>query len=639
MFILVLCHLAALAGSLGFFISHIDLRSYPLYYLVPLVLAVYIPLSVTFLLPIDYISHNSEPIAGMSLSDSATLFSWKATYWSTFMLTWLFLPVLQEFYRTGHHLKLERLKESMRLNLRFQIIVLAISIATGIYLVLEVGLSFTNMKLMIIALSHIYALILALWLMAHGLVSVARNRWQEGNLVLNLNHYYLKVSPLVDQLEDTKVDLKEEILSVILLKENFTNAQYSERFVYHDWIMDLHGQIPDSLGDSVRRNYVHDSSRTITAEQVTEHFMANLSSRFQKHLYSYRAYQSDYDILLTRIEKLLVLIEAKTVQSGTERDQLISMFPSLLPILLNFYIQCYIKPISSRIIAVVLYFACFVILQSEFFHSTKASLLNVIVFNSGVQKNVYLQVIATFCAFSYMLFCSLNSLTRLKIFNMYHLVPRNSDPVSACFYASYIARMTVPLSYNFITLFASRESVFEQWYGKSIHLTGLFNMMNNWIPRLLLIPVVLTTFNVYDKLKRRLGLTSDFYGWGDFDDEEASGEATNLSQSKRKDLLIVEGKRIATMELSRRNNSLLLNLPISTSANRDITLFDTPRAIGMANRIEHYQDDNEIDILLQPQSSIWGKLGGVLTGFKDAVGERMNPNTYRDDEGGDRLVL
>lgn len=518
-----------------------------------------------------------------------------------------------------------------------------------VYLVLEVGLSFTNMKLMIIAISHIYALVLALWLMAHGLVSVPKNRWQEGNLVQNLNHYYLKVSSLVDALEDTKVDLKEEILTVIILKENFANARNAQQFVYHSWILDLHLKIPDLLRDSVRRNYIHDDSRTITAEQVTENFMASLSAKFKKNLYNYRAYESNYEILLSQINKLQTLIEAKSTQSGAEREQLMSSLSSILPIRANFYYQCYVKPVGARVVAIALYVACFVVLESEFFHSTRLSLISMIVFNGGVLKSAYLQVVVTFCAFLYMLFCSLNSLTRLKLFNMYHLVPKNSDPVSTCFFASYMARLTVPLSYNFITLFSSRSSVFEEWYGKSIHLTGLLNMMNNWIPRLLLIPVLLTTFNVYDKLKLRFGINSDFYGWADFEDEDAARDLIfDRSQSKRKDLLIVEGKRLVAMELARRNNSSVSQATANISTEyRDVLLeavrnFETPISSGMGNRIGDYEDVLERDDVYQVNTllSVWGRLGGVLNSLKDTVETRLtSSSSYQDDEENDRLFL
>lgn len=605
MIALITCHLAALAGSYGFFVAHIDLHKYPLYFLVPLVLAVYIPLSVTFLLPVDYISHHSSPIGGLSLSDSSTLFTWKATYWSTFVLTWFLLPILQDFYRTGHYSRISRLKASMRLNLRFQLIVLGVSLAAAVYLMLEVGLSFTNMKLMIIVLSHIYALVLALWLMAHGLVTVARHRWQEGNLVLNSNHYYLKVSSLVDALEDTKLNLKNEILTVLSLKKSFSNALYAGRLVFYDWIVDLHLQIPEDLLEQVRRTYVHDFTRNINAEQVTERYLASLTAKFQRHLYNYRAYCSDYDILLERIDTLQTLSDAKATTDAAERARMM-VTVSRLPPQIAYIVHCYAKPVGARIVAVALYSVCFVILQSEFFHSTKVSLIDTLVFHSGIQKNLYIQVMFTFAVFLYMLFCSLNSLTRLKIFNMYHLVPHQSDPVSACFYASYIARMTVPLSYNFITLFDSRDSVFEEWYGKSIHFTGLFNMMNNWIPRLLLIPVVLTTFNVYERVKTRLGLHSDLYGWADFDDEEVADLNADRSQNPRKDLMIVKGKRIATTELARRKNDMLMQTQLVGRSSAPSAPLSPPPT-SMENRLESYHDDSDAS---STKLSIWGRLSG-----------------------------
>ncbi|KAL6018254.1 hypothetical protein ACNR9Z_005294 [Candidozyma auris] len=151
------------------------------------------PLSITFFLPVDYVKHNSaSDIFGFTINDKTILVLWKSNYWSTFLLTWLLLPVLQEFYRSGHYHRLPKLKDAFRAHLKFQAIVLLVGIAGAIYLMLEVGFSFGHLKSMVIALSHIYALILALWLMAHGLIAIPRNRWVEGNLMQNINHHYLK---------------------------------------------------------------------------------------------------------------------------------------------------------------------------------------------------------------------------------------------------------------------------------------------------------------------------------------------------------------------------------------------------------------------------------------------------------------
>ncbi|KAL6018251.1 hypothetical protein ACI3LY_002476 [Candidozyma auris] len=642
-FFLLLCYVLAAVISLAFLQFHINLFRHKLYLSVPLFLAIYMPLSITFFLPVDYVKHNSaSDIFGFTINDKTILVLWKSNYWSTFLLTWLLLPVLQEFYRSGHYHRLPKLKDAFRAHLKFQAIVLLVGIAGAIYLMLEVGFSFGHLKSMVIALSHIYALILALWLMAHGLIAIPRNRWVEGNLMQNINHHYLKVPRLVDALEDSKISLKEEALKVLVLEKNYTSLTVPENFEFRDWILHLSKQIPDDLRESISRHYVYDSSNAITRSQLNENFMKNLTYNFQNHLYKLTAYESEYSTLLEQISRLQTLIDAKAAENPAERNQLIrSLRLTPFPPTIDYYFQCYVKPAARRTLSVFLFTVSFVIIQSEFFHSTKLSLMNTLVYQTGIHKHNFLQATSSSMIFSYMLFCSLNSLAKLKIFNKYHLVPRNSDPVSASFYASYIARLTIPLSYNFITLFASRDSIFEEWYGKSIHLTGLFNLMNNWIPRLLLIPIVLTTFNVYDIVKKRLGLSSDFYSaWADFDSEEAVGE-TDLSSSKRKDLIIVEARRIVSLELNRRNQGLgrLSNSPDSQRQNEsrfdDQLARDSDQTLGgaLTNRIDAFHDDANFMPSPYFGSDVWNKLGGTLNGIKNAVSTRfgrMEPS-YRDD--------
>lgn len=559
MIFIILCYMASLAASLIFLQYHINLFKYPTYFSFSLVLAIFIPLSVTFLLPIDYVTHFHSEIPLLSLSGSLTLFLWKADYWSTFLLTWFLLPILQEFYRATSYLKLERLKMSLMRNLKFQAVMVSISLLGALYLIMEAGLTFHNLKSMIIGLSHIYSLVLALWLMAHGLIAIPRNRWLEGNLIQNIRHQYLKVPKLVDTIEDTEISFKEEVLQVIILRENFTNPNDSLSFAYRDWILRLYNQIPEHIKDVVRRQYTYSESNvSITREQITDSFMHKLTSSFQTNLYTLLAYNSEYDKLLELISQLQKLIQAKASNNVEERLQIMASFNGILPPNISYYFHCIAKPIIARLLSLILFTMTFVVIESEYFHSTDLSMINGLVHKTSITQHPLLQVSFASLIFMYMLFCSLNSLAKLKVFNMYHLVPRNSDPVSACFYASYIARMTIPLSYNFITLFVSRSSTFEEWYGQSIQLTGFFNLMNNWVPRLVLLPVLLTTFNFYDRLKNKLGINSSFYDWADFDDDTLRSEnnvgGLERSAFTQNELVIAEAKRMVSMELDRRSN-------------------------------------------------------------------------------------
>jgi LMBR1-like membrane protein len=147
---------------------------------------------------------------------------------------------------------------------------------------------------------------------------------------------------------------------------------------------------------------------------------------------------------------------------------------------------------------------------------------------------------------------------RLKILNMYSLTPHHTDPVPILFYASYLCRLTypspskatkltihsIPLTFNFTTLLARPPdpqtlSTFSSFLGSSINLTPLGEAFNAWFPLFILLPVILTLFNLYDKIKKVLGL-GDLGGWI-IDDEEDEDRGEIAS--------VVEGREILKREL------------------------------------------------------------------------------------------
>ena len=69
----------------------VPLRSTPAYLLVPIFLALALPLSIILLVPIDLASSSSttdEASRGIWLPDGVMLVAWRIAYWLTFALTW-----------------------------------------------------------------------------------------------------------------------------------------------------------------------------------------------------------------------------------------------------------------------------------------------------------------------------------------------------------------------------------------------------------------------------------------------------------------------------------------------------------------------------------------------------------------------
>lgn len=602
MILIILSYIIYLCISIWGIRFYINLFRYPIYFWIPIILSTFIPLSIVILLPIDYVQHNLfKGLQWFLVPDNVILNLWRVKYWVTFLLTWLVLPLLQEFYKSGHYKTYKKLTDAIRKNLKFQLTLLGISIIGIIYLILEVGLTFNHLKSFVIGLSHIYALILALWLMAHGLINIPKNKWKFGSLTSNLNYHYFKVPKLIEDLEDCKIGFKEDIVKVLLLNKSFSN---DDSLLYRDWIIDLYCKIPQDLKDIVELQLnQHDD---IPKNHVNDNYLKAISSSFITHLNMLVAYEAEFNNIFHKII-LLEDLNGSTINTMNFRLDQVSK-----PKFVWLY---YIKPIVNRLFSICLFILSFIIIESEFFHSTKLSLVNVIF----AKCNDSIRFIITSGLFLFMLICSLNSLTQLNIFNMYHLVAHKSDPVSTCFYATYIARLTIPLSYNFITLFISRDSVFENWFGKSIQLTGIFNLLNNWIPRLLFVPIVLTTFNLYDKLKRSLGFTNDLYESFGFNDTD------NLDNNSHKNLIIVEAKRIIDREINRRLNNHARHFNIRSAANRN---YEANRAefqnqlINSNNRIE-FNDE-----LANPStnvSSLWINISNQFNNLRNQF------RSYRDE--------
>lgn len=75
-----------------FLLRHfLPLRTTPAFLLIPIFLALALPVSIILLVPIDLASSlrtKDESSRGISLPDGVVLVAWRVAYWLTFALTW-----------------------------------------------------------------------------------------------------------------------------------------------------------------------------------------------------------------------------------------------------------------------------------------------------------------------------------------------------------------------------------------------------------------------------------------------------------------------------------------------------------------------------------------------------------------------
>ncbi|KAI4236007.1 MAG: hypothetical protein LQ349_002809 [Xanthoria aureola] len=149
----------------------LPLRSTPAYVLVPIFLALFLPVSIILLLPIDLASSlrtDDEATRGVWLPETLILLAWRITYWLTFALTWyeipnipsqgqqlilgrFILPLLGEYIDSGYRTPKDRILYSLRSNGRYQLIVLGCAFGGLVYVFLQNGFKGTSVKALVMA--------------------------------------------------------------------------------------------------------------------------------------------------------------------------------------------------------------------------------------------------------------------------------------------------------------------------------------------------------------------------------------------------------------------------------------------------------------------------------------------------------
>ncbi|KAI7250230.1 hypothetical protein KC335_g17233 [Hortaea werneckii] len=143
--------------------------------------------------------------------------------------------------------------------------------------------------------------------------------------------------------------------------------------------------------------------------------------------------------------------------------------------------------------------------------------------------------------------CALYAISDVRVWGNRALVKRQTYAESACWYSLQVAKLTVPLSYNFITLLSPvvyRKTQFYGFLGQLINLTPLGEGFSRFFPCFLLLPVLMSLFNVYGRMKRVVG-------FGGVLEDETEGNPSGFGTGGWR-----EGRAIIEAELQRRGGAI-----------------------------------------------------------------------------------
>ena len=429
------------------------------------------------------------------------------------------LPLLGEYADSGFRTPKDRMIYSLRSNGRYQLTVLVCGIIGLGYVLWQNGFRATSVKALVMALAYCWGLIFAIYLMGHGLVAVPRRLYRNASASGRLRRIQSRAPKLNDRLLDATSDLEdlEAQVTKLVQRKNGISRDHQE------WIDEL----SDTSNNTGSRLSAAGSGLNVAAipAVITDRYLAELARKLNRARHKRVRYIDAWDRLIQEAADMQAILDAsasKQLEFGRaspyapwyEKVTILTPYTRYL---------LYIKalPTARLALAGILSLASVCVVWSELvkFPAPKLSIISLTVVShrsTGEEEVGFIgQAIASVWLL-YMCLAALASFDEVKIWGNRALVRRNTYGESATWYSGQIAKLTVPLAYNFVTFLprtVHRETTFYNFLGRLVNITPLGKGFDYFFPILVLIPVCATLFNLYGRVQM-------VFGFGIIDDDE-----------------------------------------------------------------------------------------------------------------------
>lgn len=359
--------------------------------------------------------------------------------------------------------------------------------------------------------------------MGHGLVAVPRTLVRNANLPAKIRRIQSQAPKIHDRLTTAIAELEELEAQLTLLRRR-KNAISRDHEEWVEELCDL-SNLPESR---LSANAAHAPGSTIPAV-VTDRYLAELTRRLARARHKRVRFIGTWDRLVQDSAETQAIIDAlssKRLDFGqaSPHESMLKRLSVLTPYT-RYLVHVKLLPAFRLALAAILSLASIFVIWSELvkFVLPNLSVVSLTVVRKrqdGSGEVTFAGQIVACLWLLYMCACALASFQDVKIWGNRAIVPRNTYGESAAWYSGQVAKLTVPLAYNFVTFLprdVHRETTFYHFLGSLINLTPLGKGFDYFFPIFILLPVSATLFNFYVKAKNIIG-----FGILDEYDEDSS---------------------------------------------------------------------------------------------------------------------
>jgi hypothetical protein len=427
---------------------------------------------------------------------------WRIIYWTSQCLTWLVLPFMQSICQTGEFYLKGKIRYAFRSNLFYYGSLLLIFGVLVIYVAINYNLNASNFKVTVIAASTTWGLFLLVLMLGYGLVQVPLNVYNHSRTFYMLSQVQFKLS----QLYNEKIDIEERLESLVdEISKLCLQIKYNDPL--RPCLEEIVKIIPEQYSNRVKLTMDdYEDYRTTTTTNLTdlptEKQLIKLNRLLKKSKHIHHRVQASWikmineafyleDILNNEKNTNRIFVKQSPLTKSWLRQKLFDEHPKL-----EWYTFCVIRPWTLRLLGIGLGLLSIIVIWSEMTFFSTSPVLSIFAqcVNAARRHYDYFTIeIICYLSIAYLCLCAYYTIFHIRIFNyfylsLYHLTDENS----LIFAATFLCRLTAPLSYNFLGMIHMDQAmaITKQTHREETIFTTIMGRMN-------LIPIISNGFNFY----------------------------------------------------------------------------------------------------------------------------------------------
>uniref|UniRef100_A0A674CI09 LMBR1 domain containing 2b n=1 Tax=Salmo trutta TaxID=8032 RepID=A0A674CI09_SALTR len=479
---------------------------------------------------------------------------WRVVYWTSQCLTWLLLPFMQSYARSGGFSITGKIKTALIENAIYYGTYLLIFGSLLIYV--AVHPQWYELQTIGITAANTWGLFLLVLLLGYGLVEIPRSYWnasRRGHLLIKT---YFKAAKLMTEKADAQENLEDVMEEVRKVQESIKYNHPLRKYI--DTIL---RKCPVDYQEKMGRNM--DDYEDFDDKQNTYPREKSLVKLHKQVIYAVQRHNR------TRVQWLILLQQAMHLEDVAKNEtssahQFVRSFPSTEPTswlsryfytpTVEWYWECLLRHWFYRLLAVVLSLFSVAVVWSECtFFSTRPVLSLFAVFIQLAERDYnYLYIeMACFITIFFLCTCVYSTVFRIRVFNYYYLASHHqTDAYSLQFSGMLFCRLTPPLCLNFLGLIHMDSAISHQQKEQTAYtsimgsmrvLSFIANGFYIYYPMLILLLCIATYFSLGTRCLNLLGF-QQFVGDNEMTSDLIDEGKELIRREKRKLQRIEDGE-------------------------------------------------------------------------------------------------